>query len=114
MPSGGGGLVSTAEDYYRFAQMLANGGELDGKRILSPATVKLMTSNHLPPELLTGEFGIGLQRDAAGIWVRLQLRGDHSIRRRPTCRTAKARSSGMARRGRGSGSIRRTTSCLWG
>lgn len=59
MPSGGGGLVSTAEDYYRFAQMLANGGELDGNRVLSPATVKLMTSNHLPQNLLTGEFGIG-------------------------------------------------------
>ncbi|MFZ0272719.1 MAG: serine hydrolase domain-containing protein [Acidobacteriaceae bacterium] len=59
MPSGGGGLVSTAEDYYHFAQMLANGGELDGKRVLAPATVKLMTSNHLPPNLLTGEFGIG-------------------------------------------------------
>ncbi len=59
MASGGGGLVSTAEDYYRFAQMLANGGELDGKRILAPATVKLMTSNHLPEELLTGKFGIG-------------------------------------------------------
>ncbi len=59
MPSGGGGLVSTAEDYYRFAQMLANGGELDGKRILAPATVKLMTTNHLPENLLTGAFGIG-------------------------------------------------------
>jgi CubicO group peptidase (beta-lactamase class C family) len=59
MPSGGGGLVSTAEDYYRFAQMLGNGGELDGARILSPATVKLMTSNHLPAEILTGQFGIG-------------------------------------------------------
>jgi CubicO group peptidase (beta-lactamase class C family) len=59
MPSGGGGLVSTAEDYYRFAQMLANGGELDGKRVLAPATVKLMTSNHLPAGLLTGEWGIG-------------------------------------------------------
>jgi CubicO group peptidase (beta-lactamase class C family) len=59
LPSGGGGLVSTAEDYYRFAQMLANGGELDGKRVLSPATVKLMTSNHLGANLLTGEFGIG-------------------------------------------------------
>jgi CubicO group peptidase (beta-lactamase class C family) len=59
MPSGGGGMVSTAEDYYRFAQMLANGGELDGRRILAPATVKLMTSNHLSPELLTGHFGIG-------------------------------------------------------
>ena len=60
MASGGGGLVSTAEDYFRFARMLANGGELDGQRILSPATVKLMTSNHLPSNLLTGEFGIGM------------------------------------------------------
>jgi CubicO group peptidase (beta-lactamase class C family) len=59
MPSGGGGMVSTAADYYRFAQMLLNRGELDGKRILSPATVKLMTSNHVPAELLTGQFGIG-------------------------------------------------------
>jgi CubicO group peptidase (beta-lactamase class C family) len=58
-PSGGGGLVSTAEDYYRFAQMLLNGGELGGTRILAPGTVKLMTSNHLPAALLTGQFGIG-------------------------------------------------------
>src|SRR5579871_879058 len=36
MASGGGGMVSTAEDYYRFAQMLADGGELDGKRVLAP------------------------------------------------------------------------------
>ena len=61
MPSGGGGMVSTAEDYYRFAQMLGDGGELDGKRILSPSSVKLMSSNHVPMELLTGKFGIGLQ-----------------------------------------------------
>jgi CubicO group peptidase (beta-lactamase class C family) len=61
MPSGGGGMVSTAADYYRFAQMLLNNGQLDGKRILAPATVKLMTSNHLPAELLTGQFGIGQQ-----------------------------------------------------
>jgi CubicO group peptidase (beta-lactamase class C family) len=61
MPSGGGGMVSTAADYYRFAQMLLNGGQLDGKRILAPATVKLMTSNHVPAELLTGQFGIGSQ-----------------------------------------------------
>ena len=61
MPSGGGGLVSTAEDYFRFAQMLANGGELNGVRVLSPASVQLMGSNHLAPNLLTGEFGIGLQ-----------------------------------------------------
>jgi CubicO group peptidase (beta-lactamase class C family) len=58
-PSGGGGLVSTAADYARFAQMLLNRGELDGVRILSPAAVTLMTSNHLAPKLLTGEFSIG-------------------------------------------------------
>jgi CubicO group peptidase (beta-lactamase class C family) len=43
---GSGGLVSTAHDYLRFAQMLLNGGELDGIRILSPKTVELMTSPH--------------------------------------------------------------------
>jgi CubicO group peptidase (beta-lactamase class C family) len=67
MPSGGGGMVSTAEDYYRFAQMLANGGELDGKRILAPATVRLMTTNHVPAELLTGQYGIGLQQMRPGL-----------------------------------------------
>lgn len=66
MPSGGGGLVSTARDYYRFAQMLANGGELEGTRLLAPLTVKLMSSNHLGPELMTGEFSIGLQRMRPG------------------------------------------------
>ena len=60
MPSGGGGMVSTAEDYYRFAQMLANGGQLEGKRVLAPSTVKLMTSPHVAESLLTGEFGIGM------------------------------------------------------
>ncbi|RYF94986.1 MAG: class A beta-lactamase-related serine hydrolase [Caulobacteraceae bacterium] len=45
--NGGGGLVSTLGDYARFAQMLGNGGELDGVRILSPATIKLMAANHL-------------------------------------------------------------------
>ncbi len=60
MASGGGGMVSTIEDYYRFASMLANGGELGGVRILAPSTVKLMTSNHLPESILTGQFGIGM------------------------------------------------------
>jgi CubicO group peptidase (beta-lactamase class C family) len=46
--SGGGGLVSTTSDYLRFTQMLANGGELDGVRILGRKTVELMTANHLP------------------------------------------------------------------
>ncbi len=47
--SGGGGMVSTAPDYLRFAQMLLNGGELGGVRIVSRKTVALMTSDHLPP-----------------------------------------------------------------
>jgi CubicO group peptidase (beta-lactamase class C family) len=49
--SGGAGLVSTANDYLRFAQMLLNGGELDGARILSPAAVKLLASNHLAEDI---------------------------------------------------------------
>jgi len=66
MPSGGGGMVSTAEDYFRFASMLANGGELNGVRIISPESVALMSSNHLAPNLLTGEFGIGMHVMRAG------------------------------------------------
>ncbi|MCP4751307.1 MAG: beta-lactamase family protein [Proteobacteria bacterium] len=46
--SGGGGLVSTATDYWRFCQMLLNGGELNGVRLLGRKTVELMTMNHLP------------------------------------------------------------------
>lgn len=70
--SGGAGGVSTAGDYMRFAQMMLNGGALDGARILSPTTVRLMTSDHLagvasnpnmPGELLLGSkgytFGLG-------------------------------------------------------
>ncbi|KAI9015934.1 beta-lactamase/transpeptidase-like protein [Hyaloraphidium curvatum] len=46
--SGGGGLVSTAADYLRFSKMLLNGGRLDGVRLLSRRTLKLMASNHIP------------------------------------------------------------------
>jgi CubicO group peptidase (beta-lactamase class C family) len=59
-PSGAGGMVSTAADYVRFSQMLLNGGELDGTRLLSPRTVALMTADHLPPGTpigLGGQFG---------------------------------------------------------
>ena len=66
MASGGGGSVSTAEDYYRFASMLANGGELNGVRILAPSSVQLMSTNHLAPHLLTGEFGIGVHNMRPG------------------------------------------------
>ena len=79
--SGGAGGVSTAADYLRFAQMMANGGQLDGKRYLSRTTVEFMTSDHLgtrisapvtPGEILLASagytFGLGFAvRQAAGI-----------------------------------------------
>jgi len=67
LPSGGGGLYSTAADYVRFAQMLLNGGLLGGVRILSPSTVQLMRSNHLPDRLMTGKYGIGLYAMQPGL-----------------------------------------------
>jgi CubicO group peptidase (beta-lactamase class C family) len=54
--SGAGGLFSTAEDFLRFAQMLVNGGHLDGKRVLSPWTVDLMLSNQVG-NLFLGQIG---------------------------------------------------------
>lgn len=63
--SGGAGLRSTAQDYARFAQMLLNGGELDGARILGRKTVELMTVDHLEEGMPTGflspgwSFGLG-------------------------------------------------------
>jgi len=54
--SGGGGLKGTAEDYLQFAQMLLNGGELNGKRILGPRTVELMAANHVG-EMFNGKLG---------------------------------------------------------
>jgi len=62
LSSGGGGLVSTATDYMRFCQMLLNGGQLDGTRILSPLTVELMHTNVLAPNvpILAPGAGFGL------------------------------------------------------
>ena len=61
---GGGALYSTAGDYLQFCQMLANGGELNGVRLLSPRTVDLMMMNHveehvLPPQGPNGRPGYG-------------------------------------------------------
>ena len=55
--SGGGGLVSTTMDYARFAQMIANKGELDGVRILSPASVEMMGTNMIPKDVLVSSNG---------------------------------------------------------
>ena len=62
MPGGGGGMVASAHDYMRFALMLANAGELDGRRILSPRSVELMMSSHLPVE----DFGARPLKYAVG------------------------------------------------
>lgn len=62
---GGGGLQSTAWDYQRFIQMLANEGELDGVRILSPRSVRYMASNHLPGNADLTQFGRPLFSETA-------------------------------------------------
>ncbi|UCC86870.1 MAG: serine hydrolase, partial [Anaerolineales bacterium] len=62
--SGSTGLLSNAPDYMRFAQMLLNGGELDGTRLLGRNTVELMTENHLPRALLP------IKVDPADVWNR--------------------------------------------
>jgi CubicO group peptidase (beta-lactamase class C family) len=80
--SGGGGLLSTAADYARFAGLLQNGGELDGVRLLARKTVQMMVKNHLPANLSFGpnttELGIAAplpqlgQGYGLGLGVRLQ------------------------------------------
>lgn len=75
LESGGGGLVSSTHDYARFLQMLVNGGELDGKRIISAESVKTMRTNNLADGLLLGKTdtrpgspGVGFGVDFAVIF----------------------------------------------
>ena len=84
--SGGGGLLSTITDYARFAQMLLNGGKLDGKQYLSPAAFRQMTSDQIGP-------GSGVGRDyylfsRRRFWLRLRPCGS---RRAGKCETAAGR-----------------------
>ena len=58
-PSGGGGLVSTTADYWQFAKMLLNEGELNDTRIIGRKTLEFMTRNHIKPELLPLAIGLG-------------------------------------------------------
>jgi CubicO group peptidase (beta-lactamase class C family) len=78
--AGGHGLSSTADDYIRFCQMMLNGGELDGARILSPKTVTFMSANHLNKNISNGSlylpgpgygFGLGFAtrlEDGQSVW----------------------------------------------
>jgi len=65
-PAGGGGLVSTAQDYARFATMLLNEGELDGVRVLRPETVRLARSNLLPEAVTHVDLPIGQTLSGVG------------------------------------------------
>jgi CubicO group peptidase (beta-lactamase class C family) len=68
LASGGGGLYSTAGDYLRFAQMLLNGGELNGVRLVAPSSIELMRSNHISDEVKNArKFGIGLYQMQPGL-----------------------------------------------
>jgi CubicO group peptidase (beta-lactamase class C family) len=80
--SGGGGLVSTARDYTRFCQMMLNGGELGGTRILKSETVQMMTHNQLPPEALPMSMPAGSRTDKGlgfglGFAVRMSANPDN-------------------------------------
>jgi CubicO group peptidase (beta-lactamase class C family) len=68
--SGAGGLVSTAEDYAQFATMLVNGGELNGKRYLSPRTIELMASNHTG-DMAGGQMGMSPRGIGFGLGVQV-------------------------------------------
>jgi len=68
--SGAGGLVSTAEDYAQFATMLVNGGELNGRRYLSPRTIELMASNHTG-EMAGGQMGMSPKGIGFGLGVQV-------------------------------------------
>ena len=90
--SGGAGLASTASDYARFANMLLNGGSLDGVRLLGPKTIELMTRSHTseltPPLQLLGpgsNFGLGFRvvtdlRIDADAWLGRALRLERHLR----------------------------------
>jgi CubicO group peptidase (beta-lactamase class C family) len=73
--SGGGGLVSTGRDYLRFCQMLLNGGELQGVRLLRPETVREMTTNQLPAEALPMNLG-GFRVPGLGFGLGVSVRLD--------------------------------------
>ena len=105
MTMGGAGIVGPIDEYMRFARMLLNEGELDGVRILEPATVRLMATDHLDPRIPGRPLVAGRQRRGR---LRLRLLRPHPPSRKRLRRTAarSASSSGTAGPRRCSGSIR--------
>ena len=75
MESGGGGMVSTTMDYARFCQMILNKGQLDGVRILSPASVELMDTNVIPKSVLVKSNGTSVAQfnEAVGFGLDFQV-----------------------------------------
>ena len=71
---GGGCSIGTVPDYLRFGQMLVNGGALDGKRVLSPQTIALMTSNHLGPGIDNRVAAIEPHREGYGFGLGVAVR----------------------------------------
>ena len=72
-PSGGAGLISTPRDYIRFAMMLENGGSLEGVQVLSPASLNLMTADHMPRALREKVAGTPLEAMGLGLGVAVTL-----------------------------------------
>ena len=81
MESGGGGLTSTTMDYARFCQMMLNKGELDGVRILSPASVELMDTNVIPRNVLLNTNGTSVLRFNEAVGFGLDFQVDMNPRR---------------------------------
>lgn len=79
--SASGGLLSTAADYWRFAQAIANGGELNGKRILKADTVKLMRTNVLPPTAKVDLYGPSM--DGVGFGMDFAVIMDPKVAKTP-------------------------------
>jgi CubicO group peptidase (beta-lactamase class C family) len=79
---GSGGLLSTPDDYLRFAQMLLSGGVFEGTRILRPESVALMTHNTLPPELTPVSYG-SVSDSTYGFGLAVAVRVDSTTAARP-------------------------------
>jgi CubicO group peptidase (beta-lactamase class C family) len=76
---GGACSQGTVGDYLRFGQMLLNGGELDGRRVLSPQTVRLMTSNHLGKDIVNRVANVEPHRDGYGFGLGVAVRTEPGL-----------------------------------